>query len=78
MLRAWIQVGDHHLDSLDLLVLWGDGANLVRDLVPLHRHILPLDVGDVDEDVLSSTRRTYESMTLRPGEVFTHPFKYWT
>lgn len=78
VLGAWVQVGDHHVDSLDLLVLGRDGANLVRDLVPLHRHILPLDVRDVDEDVLSSMSRTYESMTLRPGEVFTHPFKYWT
>lgn len=33
---------------------------------------------DVDKDVLSSVGRPYESMTLRPGEVFTHPFKYRT
>lgn len=33
---------------------------------------------DVNKDVLSSMRGAYESMTLRPGEVFTHPFKYWT
>lgn len=30
---------------------------------------------DVDKDVLSSVWGAYESMTLRPGEVFTHPFK---
>lgn len=43
MLGAWIQVGDHHVDRLDLLVLGGDGAHLVRDLVPLHRHVLSLN-----------------------------------
>lgn len=71
-------MGDHHVYSLDLLVLGWDGAHLVRDLVPFHRHVLSLDVRDVDKDVLSSVGGAYESMTLRPGEVFTHPFKYWT
>lgn len=78
MLCAWIQVGDHHVDSLNLLVLGRDGAHFVRNLVSFHRHVLSLNVRDVDKDVLSSVWRPYESMTLRPGEVFTHPFKYRT
>lgn len=32
-------------------------------------------LGDVDKDVFSSVRGPYESVTLRPGEVFTHSFK---
>lgn len=43
VLGAWIQVGDDHVHSLDLLVFGGDGAHLVRDLVPFHRHVLSLD-----------------------------------
>lgn len=43
VLGAWIQVGDHHVDSLELLVLGGDGTHLVSDLIPLHRHVLALD-----------------------------------
>lgn len=78
MLGARIQVGDHHIDRLDLLVLGRDGAHLVRDLISFHRHVLSLNVRDVDEDVLSSMSRAYESMTLRPGEVLTHTFKYGT
>lgn len=35
-------------------------------------------LGDVNKDVFSSMRGPYESVTLRPGEVFTHPFKHWT
>lgn len=78
MLGARVQVGDDHLDCLDLLVLGRDGTHLVRDLISFHRHILSLDVRDVDKDVLSSMSGAYESMTLRPGEVLTHPFKYRT
>lgn len=36
-------MGDHHVDSLDLLVFGGDGTHFVRDLVPFHRHVLSLD-----------------------------------
>lgn len=43
VLGAWIQVGDHHIHSLELLVLGGDGTYLVCDLVPFHRHVLALD-----------------------------------
>lgn len=32
----------------------------------------------MDEDVLSSVSGTYKPVTLRPGEVFTHSFKYRT
>lgn len=40
---AWVQVGDHHLHRLDLLVLGRDGTHLVCDLVSFHRHILAVD-----------------------------------
>lgn len=43
MLGAWIQMGDHHIDRLDLLVLGRDGAHLVRDLISFHRHVLSLN-----------------------------------
>lgn len=39
------QLGEHHLHSLKLLVLGGDGTNLVGHLVSFHRHVLPLDAG---------------------------------
>lgn len=70
MLRPWVQMSDDHLHSLHLQVLGWYGANLVGDLIPFHRHILPLNVGDVDEDVLSAIGRPDEAMTLRPAEVF--------
>lgn len=54
MLGAGVQVGDHHLHRLDLLVLRRDGAHLVRDLVPLHGHIFPIDA------VRSETERSTE------------------
>lgn len=43
MLGPWVQVGDHHVHGLELLVLGGDGTHLVGDLVPFHGHILALD-----------------------------------
>lgn len=78
VLGAWIQVCDDHFHCLDLLVLRRDRTHLVGDLIPFHRHILPLNVWDVDKDVLSAVRGPDESMTLRPGEIFTHAFVDWT
>lgn len=43
VLGAWVEVGDDHLYSLDLLVLGRDGAHLVRDFVSFHRHVLAID-----------------------------------
>ena len=43
MLGAWIQVCDHHLDSLDLLVLGRDRTHLVCDLISFHRHVFPVN-----------------------------------
>lgn len=51
VLSAWIQVGDHHIHSLELLVLGGDRTHLVCDLIPFHRHVLALDaVGETKND----------------------------
>lgn len=44
-----VQVGDGHLHGLDLLVLGGDGADLVAHLVALHRHVLALDAATETE-----------------------------
>lgn len=41
---VWGQLGEHHLHSLELLVLGRDGTHLIGHLVALHRHVLPLDV----------------------------------
>lgn len=49
---VWGQLGEHHLHSLELLVLGRDRAHLVGHLVAFHRHVLPLDVRHVHEDVL--------------------------
>lgn len=43
MLASRLRVGDHHLHCLDLLHLGGDGAHLVRHLVPFHGHVLALN-----------------------------------
>lgn len=43
--RVGGQLGEHHLDGLELLVLGWDGAHLVGDLIALHRHVLALDAG---------------------------------
>lgn len=45
----------HEVDDLDvhglvLVELWRHGAEAVADLVPLSRDVLPVDVGDVNED----------------------------
>ena len=39
------QLGEHHLHSLELLVLGRDRAHFVGHLVAFHRHVLPLDAG---------------------------------
>lgn len=41
--RPWVQMCDLHLHCLHLQVLGRDPAHLIRDLVSLHRNILPLD-----------------------------------
>lgn len=45
------QVGEHHLHSLELLVLGWNGANFVCDLVSFHGDVLPLDAGR-EEDMV--------------------------
>lgn len=51
MLCAWIQVGDHHVDSLNLLVLGRDGAHFVCNLVSFHRHVLSLNAVQETETI---------------------------
>lgn len=54
MLAAGGQVCDGHLHRLDLLMLGGNGAELVADLVSLHWDILTLDtVGRESNNVLT-------------------------
>lgn len=47
----WGQLGEHHLHSLELLVLGWDGAHLVGHLVAFHGHVLPLDAGGRERGV---------------------------
>lgn len=77
MLGSWVEVGDGQLHCLDLLIFGRDGADLVADLVTLHRHILPLDIGDVHKDVAASVGRCYETVAFGAGETLTHTSEHW-
>lgn len=70
MLRPWVEVSDFHLHCLHLEVLRWDGADLVGDLIPFHGDVLPLDVGDVNEDVLLPVGGLDEAVSPGSGEVF--------
>lgn len=70
MFGAWRQMGDDHLDGLQLLVLGWDGAHLVGDLVAFHRDVLPFHVGDVQEDVGATVGRGNEAVALGATEAF--------
>lgn len=54
MLGPRVQVGDHHVHGLELLVLGGDGTHLVGDLVPFHGHVLALDAAGDTKRVSAS------------------------
>ena len=55
VLGSWVQVGDHHLHCLDLLVLGRDGAHLVRDFISFHGHVFPINTvrGDREEHAMN-------------------------
>lgn len=67
-------MSDFDLHGLHLQVLRRDPAHFICDLVALDRDVLPLHVGDVNEDVLSAVRGPDEAVTLTPGEVFADSF----
>lgn len=47
VLGAWSQMGDDHLHGLQLLVLGGNGAHLIGDLVAFHGDVLPFHTAGV-------------------------------
>lgn len=74
VLGAWGQMGDDHLHSLQLLVLGGDGAHLIGDLIAFHGDVLPFHVGNVQEDVRAAIGRGNEAMALGSTETFADSF----
>lgn len=78
VLGARSQMGDDHLHGLQLLVLGGDGAHLVGDLVAFHGDVLPFHVGNVQEDVRAAVGRGDEAVALGSTETFADSFVYRT
>lgn len=66
------QVGEHHLHSLELLVLGWNGANFVCHLVSFHWDVLPLDVRHVYKYVLCAVLWSDEAVALGAGELLTN------
>lgn len=60
MLGSQLKVGYSHLHSLDLLVFWRDGADLVAHLVAFHWHILALNAegGQKDRKEIKGTNNS--------------------
>lgn len=63
VLGARGQMRDDHLHSLQLLVLGGDGAHLIGDLVAFHGDVLPLHAAGQGD----STQRLAPSSRPHPG-----------
>lgn len=78
VLGAWSQMGDDHLHSLQLLVLGGNGAHLIGDLVAFHGDVLPFHIRNVQEDVGAAIGRGDEAMALGSTETFADSFVYRT
>lgn len=51
---VWGQLCEHHLHSLELLILGRDGAHLVGHFVAFHWHVLSLDAGGQERSVSSA------------------------
>lgn len=58
------QLGEHHLHSLELLILGWDGTHLVGHLISFHGNVFPLNVRNMHEDVFGAILRRDEAMTL--------------
>lgn len=66
-------MSEHHLHSLEFLVLWWDRTDFVCDLVSFNWDIFSLNVRHVHKNVLGARLRSDETMSLGAGELLTYP-----